>query len=79
MELALGKEGGFGAGLGKVFDDLPPEHFRTTGGGPDESGRVGFTNSGDEDRGCFPDPRNPLLEAGVEGVEPDFEDVVGPA
>lgn len=79
VELALGKEGGFGVGLGKVFEDLPPEDFRTTGGGPDESGRVGFTNSGDEDRGCFPDPRNPLLETGVEGVEPDFEDVVGPA
>lgn len=79
MELALGKEGGFGVGLGKVFEDLPSEDFLTTGGGPDESGRMGFVNSGDEDRGCFADPTNPLLEAGVEVVEPVFKDVVDPA
>lgn len=47
--LALGKDGGFGVGLGNVFEDLPPEVFLTTGGGPDET-RVGFTCSVEEDK-----------------------------
>lgn len=56
VELALGKEGGFGVDLGKVFDGLPPEDFRTTGGGPDESGRAGFICSDDEEKGCLDEP-----------------------
>lgn len=74
VELALGKEGGFGVDLGKVFEDLPPEDFLTTGGGPDESGRVVFNCSDGEDKGCLADPWKPPLEDGVEVVEADFED-----
>lgn len=74
MELALGKAGGFGVDLGKVFEDLAPEDFLTTGGGPDESGRAVFTCSDDEDKGCLAEPWKPTLEDGIEGVEPVFED-----
>lgn len=74
MELALGKEGGFGVDLGKVFEDLPPEDFLTTGGGPDERGLVVFTCSVDEDKGCFTNPWKPPLEDGVEVAEPVFDD-----
>lgn len=56
MELALGKEGGFGVDLGKVFAGLPPEDFRTTGGGPEESGRAVFICSDDEEKGCLAEP-----------------------
>lgn len=71
--MALGNDGGFGDDLGKVFEDLLPEDFLTTGGGPDESGRVGFTCSDDEDKGCLAAPGGPPLEDGVECVEPVFE------
>lgn len=72
--MALGKEGCFGVDLGKVFTDLPPEDFLTTGGGPDESGRVVFTCSDEEDKGCLADPWKPPFEDGVEVVEPVFAD-----
>lgn len=72
--LALGKAGGLGVDLGKVFEDLPPEDFLTTGGGPDESGRLVFTCSEEEDKGCLADPWKPALDGGVEGVETVFED-----
>lgn len=65
--------------LGKVFEDLPPEDFLTTGGGPDESGRAGFTCSVDEVEGCLADPWKPPLEGGVEVVEPVFDDWGDPA
>lgn len=74
MELALGKDGGLGVDLGKVFEDLPPEDFLTTGGGPDESGRVGFAWSDEEGEGCLVGPWKPLLGDGTVGVEPVFED-----
>lgn len=45
VELARGKDGGFGVDRGKVLEDLPPEGFLLTTGGPDESGRAGFTYS----------------------------------
>lgn len=63
-----------GVDLGKVFEDLPPEDFLTTGGGPDESGRVVFAWSDEEGEGCLVGPWKPLLGDGTVGVEPVFED-----
>lgn len=77
MELALGKAGGLGVDLGKVFEDLPPDDFLITGGGPEESGRVVFTCSDEEDRRCF--PWKPPLGDGVDVVEPVLEDGVDAA
>lgn len=73
-ELALGKEGGFGVDLGKVFDVLPPEDFLTTGGGPEESGRWVLTCSEGEDEGCLAGPWKPLLGDDAVGVEPALGD-----
>lgn len=42
VELALGKQGALGPGLGKVFEDFPPDGFLTTVRGPEDSGRAGF-------------------------------------
>lgn len=56
MVLALGKEGGLGVGLGKVFEILPPEDFLVIGGGPDDRGRGVFTCSDDGDKDCLEDP-----------------------
>lgn len=54
--LALGKDGGFGDVLGKVFEDLLPEDFLITGGGPEESDRDAFTRSVEEDKGRLVNP-----------------------
>lgn len=70
VELALGREGGFCADLGNVFEDLAPEVFLMTGGGPDEDGPGVLPGSeGEDEEGCLA-----ALEDGTLGLEPDLED-----
>lgn len=63
--MALGKEGGLGVDLGNVFEDLLPEVFLTTGGGPDGTRCVGFTCSVEEDKVLTNPWKTPLEPVGV--------------